>query len=489
MALRDEDRLCLVQDEEQNPRAADHLLAGSVLLAKESRNSPCRSTLPRVAQMPERLRFPNAVRRGTGLGTSCRDHSVAVDGKLLSASRRRPEARHRSLRLRPGASGRHSRLPRRRKIEHQVAKAAHEHIIIFTDAGKTTQIWQWVKREPGKPVACREHTLSQGPTGDALIQKLQAFGCQHSTKKRVLPWSTSPAASAPAFDVERVTKRFYDRFKTEHAAFLKFIKGIPDDDMQRWYASLMLNRLMFIYSSRRRAFSTATSTTSRNKLAESKRTGKDKFLPTISSARSSTRVSRKTRRNATPAHWTSCSGNVPYLNGGLFDGTRSRSATPTKSRFPTMRVRAAVRFLRAVPLAPRRPPARERQRNQPRRARLHLREVHQPEADGGVLHQGRHHRVHRQNTIIPFLFDAAGRACRSPSKASGSVWRFLARRSRPLHLRRCYARASTCRCRRRSPPGCQDVSQARRTGTGPPPTEYALPTETWREDVARRAAL
>src|SRR5262245_44138748 len=39
----------------------------------------------------------------------------------------------------------------RRKIEHQVAKSAREHLIIFTDAGKKTQIWQWVKRELGKP--------------------------------------------------------------------------------------------------------------------------------------------------------------------------------------------------------------------------------------------------------------------------------------------------------------------------------------------------
>src|SRR5271169_2110456 len=36
--------------------------------------------------------------------------------------------------------------PWRRKIEHQVCKAAHEHLIIFTDPGATTQIWQWVKR-------------------------------------------------------------------------------------------------------------------------------------------------------------------------------------------------------------------------------------------------------------------------------------------------------------------------------------------------------
>ena len=50
-----------------------------------------------------------------------------------------------------------------------------------------------------------------------------------------------------AFDRDRVTKKFYDRFKIEHTAFLAFIKGITDKADKEWYASLMLNRLMFIY--------------------------------------------------------------------------------------------------------------------------------------------------------------------------------------------------------------------------------------------------
>ena len=58
-----------------------------------------------------------------------------------------------------------------------------------------------------------------------------------------------------AFAVEqRITKRFYDRFKTEHAQFLKCLSGIPDDEMQRWYASVMLNRLMFIYFIQKKGF-------------------------------------------------------------------------------------------------------------------------------------------------------------------------------------------------------------------------------------------
>ena len=59
---------------------------------------------------------------------------------------------------------------------------------------------------------------------------------------------------ARAFDVERVTKRFYDQFKAEHKAFLDFISGITEVADKEWYASLMLNRLMFIYFMQRKGF-------------------------------------------------------------------------------------------------------------------------------------------------------------------------------------------------------------------------------------------
>ena len=79
----------------------------------------------------------------------------------------------------------------RRKIEQQVAKAAHEHLIIFTDAAQTTQIWQWVKREPGKPAACREHHFDKSQSGEALLQKLQTsvevrFRCPNN--RRAISW-------------------------------------------------------------------------------------------------------------------------------------------------------------------------------------------------------------------------------------------------------------------------------------------------------------
>ena len=47
--------------------------------------------------------------------------------------------------------------------------------------------------------------------------------------------------------MEKVTKKFYERFKKEQRAFLGFIEGIENMADREWYASLMLNRMMFIY--------------------------------------------------------------------------------------------------------------------------------------------------------------------------------------------------------------------------------------------------
>ena len=46
--------------------------------------------------------------------------------------------------------------PIRRKIESEIAKRTFEHLIIFTDPGRKAQVWQWVKRETGKPTVCQE---------------------------------------------------------------------------------------------------------------------------------------------------------------------------------------------------------------------------------------------------------------------------------------------------------------------------------------------
>ncbi len=213
------------------------------------------------------------------------------------------------------------RLPdysHRRKIEHQVAKSAHEHLIVFTDGTNETQVWQWVKREAGKPAACREHSFHRSQPGDALLQKLSAIAFTLEEEDRLsLPDVTRRARAG--FDVERVTKRFYERFQKEHAAFLKFITGITETADREWYASVMLNRLMFVYFVQRKGFLDGDRDYLRNRLNRLRAEhGKDKFYSFYRyfllrlfheglGGRARTQELEK------------LVGRIPYLNGGLFD--------------------------------------------------------------------------------------------------------------------------------------------------------------------------
>ena len=203
----------------------------------------------------------------------------------------------------------------RRKIQREVAKSVHEHLIIYADAEQTTQIWQWVKREPGKPLACREHRYHSEQSGESLIQKLEAIAFSLDEEANLTLIEVRGRLRA-AFDVEPVTKKFYNRFKTEHARFLEFLEGIPDEDMERWYASVMLNRLMFIYFIQKKGFLNSDINYLRTKLTESQLRGNDRYYTDFlcplffeGFAKQTSERSREAKRLL---------GQVPYLNGGIF---------------------------------------------------------------------------------------------------------------------------------------------------------------------------
>ncbi len=140
-----------------------------------------------------------------------------------------------------------------RKIEREVTSHAYEHVIIYVDAAKGHQVWQWVKREQGKRLVSRMHRYHKGQSGELLAQKLERLAIGLEEEER-MHMAEVAGRVARAFDVERVTRKFYDRFKRELAAFLTLIQGIDAQADREWYASLMLNRLMFVYFIQRKGF-------------------------------------------------------------------------------------------------------------------------------------------------------------------------------------------------------------------------------------------
>src|SRR5262245_59475232 len=54
----------------------------------------------------------------------------------------------------------------RLKIDHQVTKSSREHFVIYSDQRAGRQVWQWVRREAGKPLASRDHRFDVSQSGD-----------------------------------------------------------------------------------------------------------------------------------------------------------------------------------------------------------------------------------------------------------------------------------------------------------------------------------
>ena len=92
----------------------------------------------------------------------------------------------------------------RRKIEREVARSVHEHLIIYTDHEKTPQIWQWVRREAGRPAQCREQRYNHHQHGESLIQKLEAIAFSLDEEEGIGIVDVTSRVRA-AFDVEKIT--------------------------------------------------------------------------------------------------------------------------------------------------------------------------------------------------------------------------------------------------------------------------------------------
>jgi tRNA1(Val) A37 N6-methylase TrmN6 len=115
-------------------------------------------------------------------------------------------------------------------------------------------------------------------------------------------------------------KRFYERFKTEHGIFKSFITGIDDNADYEWYTSLMLNRLMFIYFIQKKGFLDNDIHYLKNRLqAIQSLKGKDQFHQTFYRyflLRLFHDGLGKRERNK---ELEKLIGKIPYLNGGFFE--------------------------------------------------------------------------------------------------------------------------------------------------------------------------
>ena len=389
--------------------------------------------------------------------------------------------------------------PIRRRIERQVAKLTFEHMIIFVDAEHTLQVWQWVRRESGKPEACREQQYHSGRRGDSLLQRLQAIAFSLEEEESL---GVTKVASRvrQAMDVEKVTKQFYERFRRELDAFQGFIDGITEQGGREWYASLMLNRMMFIYFVQKQGFLDGDTDYLRNRLCMvQQKTGTGRFQQfyRIFLLRLFHEGLGQPESERAP-DLAELLGKIPFLNGGLFDAHDLERDNPDIS-IPDEAFERVFTFFEGYHWhLDERPRREDNEINPDVLGYIFEKYINQKQMGAYYTKEDITGYITR-NTVIPFLFDAAKKECPVAFSLGGGVWRLLQddpdryiypavahgvawrylpdidpeRLERPIEL----PEEITA--------GINDVSK-RGEWNSPAADEYALPTETWREVVARR---
>ena len=371
----------------------------------------------------------------------------------------------------------------RRKIQKQVAKLVHENFIIYTDPEKTTDIWQWVKREQGKPDACREHRYNRDEqSGDSLIQKLQniAFTFQEEEDLSLIDVT---GRVGTAFYAERVTKKFYDRFKKEHDAFLKFLSGIPDEEMQKWYVSVMLNRLMFIYFIQKKRFLDSDPNYLSTKLTESQANSTNRyykeFLCPLFFEGFAKREDERTDK------MKQLLGKIPYLNGGIFQQHQLETLHGESIDIPDKAFEQIFNFFEQYDWhLDDRPLKNDNEINPDVLGYIFEKYINQKQMGAYYTKEDITEYISK-NTIIPFLFDKAKKACKIAFEGDASVWSLL-QEDPDRYIYDAVKKGVELDLPEEIAAGIDDIPKRADCWNTLASEEYALPTEIWRETVARR---
>ena len=209
-----------------------------------------------------------------------------------------------------------------KKIDTKLRRQALDYICIYRLRDSAHDLWVVPVRTNEK----RDLVLVEYDNANAevLYQKINGISFDFDEETNIVDLRNK-VQGAFAINSEKITKDFYAGFKKQHQAFAKFISGIddhieaPKNKNKQWYASVMLNRLMFCYFIQKKGFLNLDVDYLRNKLNFVRvNEGENQFYNFYRD------FLRRLFRDGlnTPKHsrdFETVFGKIPYLNGGMFD--------------------------------------------------------------------------------------------------------------------------------------------------------------------------
>jgi hypothetical protein len=255
--------------------------------------------------------------------------------------------------------------------------------------------------------------------------------------------------------------------------------------MGKWYVSVMLNRLMFVYFIQKKGFLDGDPDYLRNRLRRMQaQHGDDRFYSFY--RHFLLRLFHEGLGQPGEAHSPDLDalvGKVPYLNGGIF------AEHEVEQQYPDIQISDAA-FENIFNFFDQyqwhlddRPLRDDREINPDVLGYIFEKYINQKQMGAYYTKEDITGYIGR-NTILPFLFDQARQDCAIAFEGDNSVWELLAA-DPDRYIYPAVRQGTELPLPPEIAAGLDDVSQRQLWNT-PAPEEYSLPTEIWRETVARR---
>lgn len=383
----------------------------------------------------------------------------------------------------------------RRVLDAKLGKLSHDNFVIYraTGAGEDFHhLWSI----PVRSVDRRHLVTVEYQAEDQaafLLEKVNdiSFGFDADEGVSIVD-VVNRVNAAFLVNADKVTKDFYRGFRVQHKAFVAGIENLPEEGDREWYASVMLNRLMFCYFIQKKGFLDSDTDYLGKRLADVQaQRGNTSFYASFYKGflKQLFGEGLNAPANTRSAAFRKKYGIIPYLNGGMFAKHEIEEKNPDLD-IPDAVFESLFRFFDQW--------------------RWHLdsrltatgRDIN-PDVLGYIFEQYINDRAQMgayytkediteyigRNCIVPYLFEAVKKADAKPFAADGPVWRIL--KDNPdryifAAVRKGVELPLPPEIERGVDTAKPELRKRRADWNRPTPEKYALPTEIWRETVARR---
>lgn len=210
-----------------------------------------------------------------------------------------------------------------KKIDTRLRRQANDYICIYYLPQSQHHLWT----VPVKKVEKRDLVFVEYEDADRagfLFEKVDGLTFDIGERTTIMDVKER-VQGAFIINSEKITSDFYKGFRKEHTRFATFITGIDDEievkdnRNKQWYASVMLNRLMFCYFIQKKGFLDQNTNYLRDKLKTVKQKhGNDQFY--VFYRGFLLKLFHDGLNNPLHDQAFICDyGRIPYLNGGMFD--------------------------------------------------------------------------------------------------------------------------------------------------------------------------